>query len=60
MPPWVKSAINYSNHKNVCFQVVGPADGSAFVMPYYGARITVIRSDNETYLLPQEDWHNVT
>ncbi|XP_063533864.1 TM2 domain-containing protein CG10795 [Cydia strobilella] len=44
----------------IAAQVVGPSDGSAYVIPYYGAGVTVIRSDNETYLLPQTDWHNIT
>lgn len=44
----------------IAAQVVGPADGSAYVIPYYGAGVTVVRSDNETYLLPQADWHNIT
>lgn len=44
----------------IAAQVVGPADGSAFVIPYFGAGVKVIRSDNETYLLPQADWHNIT
>lgn len=42
------------------FKVVGPSDGSAYVIPYYGAGVTVVRSTNETYLLPQADWHNIT
>jgi len=37
-------------------QTVGPADGSAYVMPYYGARVEVIRSDNTTYRLRQDNW----
>ncbi|KAJ8728184.1 hypothetical protein PYW08_016569 [Mythimna loreyi] len=44
----------------IAAQVVGPSDGSAYVIPYYGAGVTVIRSTNETYLLPQADWHNIT
>ncbi|KAL4701903.1 hypothetical protein ACJJTC_013762 [Scirpophaga incertulas] len=44
----------------IAAQVVGPSDGSAYVVPYYGAGVTVVRSDNETYLLPQADWHNIT
>ncbi|GBP21240.1 TM2 domain-containing protein CG10795 [Eumeta japonica] len=44
----------------IAAQVVGPADGSAFVIPYFGAGVTVVTSDNETYLLPQPDWHNIT
>ncbi|CAG9762399.1 unnamed protein product [Ceutorhynchus assimilis] len=37
-------------------QVVGPADGSAYIIPYYGARVEVILSDNFTYKLKQDDW----
>lgn len=37
-------------------QVVGPADGSAYVIPYYGARVDVIQSDNNTYRLRQDNW----
>ncbi|XP_049868851.1 TM2 domain-containing protein CG10795 [Pectinophora gossypiella] len=44
----------------IAAQVVGPADGSAYVIPYFGAGVSVVRSDNETYLLPQADWHNIT
>ncbi|XP_023947109.2 TM2 domain-containing protein CG10795 isoform X1 [Bicyclus anynana] len=44
----------------IAAQVVGPSDGSAYIIPYYGAGVTVVRSDNETYLLPQADWHNIT
>ncbi|XP_047529672.1 TM2 domain-containing protein CG10795 [Vanessa atalanta] len=44
----------------IAAQVVGPSDGSAYVIPYYGAGVSVVRSDNETYLLPQADWHNIT
>ncbi|KAH1007644.1 TM2 domain-containing protein CG10795 [Dendroctonus ponderosae] len=40
----------------IASQVVGPADGSAYVIPYYGARIDVIRSDNTTYKLRQNSW----
>ncbi|KAM3961024.1 LOW QUALITY PROTEIN: TM2 domain-containing protein 1 biscotti [Aphomia sociella] len=44
----------------IAAQVVGPSDGSAYVIPYYGAGVTVVRSVNDTYLLPQADWHNIT
>lgn len=37
-------------------QVVGPADGSAYVIPYYGPRINIVRFDNSTYRLKQDDW----
>uniref|UniRef100_A0A6M2DY63 Putative tm2 domain-containing protein n=1 Tax=Xenopsylla cheopis TaxID=163159 RepID=A0A6M2DY63_XENCH len=40
----------------IATQVVGPADGSAYVISYYGAGINIIRSDNFTYRLPQDDW----
>ncbi|XP_028162490.1 TM2 domain-containing protein CG10795-like [Ostrinia nubilalis] len=44
----------------IAAQVVGPSDGSAYVIPYFGAGVSVVRSDNESYLLPQADWHNIT
>ncbi|KAI8436018.1 hypothetical protein MSG28_004148, partial [Choristoneura fumiferana] len=50
----------YSLEIALLLSVVGPSDGSAYVIPYYGAGVTVVRSDNETYLLPQSDWHNIT
>uniref|UniRef100_U5EWP4 Putative conserved plasma membrane protein n=1 Tax=Corethrella appendiculata TaxID=1370023 RepID=U5EWP4_9DIPT len=40
----------------IATQVVGPADGSAYIIPYYGPGITVVRSDNWTYRLPQDNW----
>lgn len=40
----------------IATQTVGPADGSAYVIPYYGPGISVIRSDNWTYRRPQSDW----
>ncbi|PSN48922.1 TM2 domain-containing protein [Blattella germanica] len=40
----------------IATQVVGPADGSHYVIPFYGAGIEVVRSDNWTYKLPQNDW----
>ncbi|GLH01327.1 TM2 domain-containing protein CG10795 [Gryllus bimaculatus] len=40
----------------IATQVVGPADGSHYVIPHYGAGIEVIKSDNWTYKLPQDDW----
>ncbi|EDV36152.1 uncharacterized protein Dana_GF12097 [Drosophila ananassae] len=40
----------------IALQVVGPADGSAYVIPYYGAGIHIVRSDNVTYRLPRDDW----
>ncbi|KAJ8930462.1 hypothetical protein NQ314_016744 [Rhamnusium bicolor] len=40
----------------IATQVVEPADGSAYVIPYYGPAVEVIRSDNYTYRLKQDDW----
>ena len=40
----------------IATQTVRPADGSHYVMPYFGAGISVIRSNNFTYRLPQHDW----
>lgn len=40
----------------IATQTVGPADGSHYVISYYGAGIEVIHMDNMTYRMPQEDW----
>ncbi|CAH1392971.1 unnamed protein product [Nezara viridula] len=40
----------------IATQVVGPADGSSYVIPYYGVGISIVKSDNFTYRLPQSDW----
>lgn len=40
----------------IATQVVGPADGSAYIISYYGPVLSVIRSDNTTYRRPQSDW----
>jgi len=40
----------------IATQVVGPADGSHYVIPYYGAGIEVVRSNNWTHRVPQQDW----
>ncbi|XP_011504227.1 PREDICTED: TM2 domain-containing protein CG10795 isoform X2 [Ceratosolen solmsi marchali] len=40
----------------IATQIVGPADGSHYVMPYYGAGVSIIKSDNFTYRVPQYDW----
>ncbi|KAK6624821.1 hypothetical protein RUM44_011685 [Polyplax serrata] len=40
----------------IATQIVGPADGSYYIIPYYGAGIEILRSDNTTYKLPQSDW----
>lgn len=40
----------------ISMQYVTPADGSAYVIPYYGPRVEVIKSDNFTYRLKQDNW----
>lgn len=40
----------------IATQVVGPADGSHYVIPYYGPAVEVIRSDNTTYRLNPDNW----
>lgn len=40
----------------IATQVVGPADGSYYIIPYYGAKIEMVRSDNWTYRVPQDNW----
>jgi TM2 domain-containing membrane protein YozV len=34
----------------IATQVVGPVDGSSYVIPYYGAGISMRRRDNDTFL----------
>ncbi|XP_042855965.1 TM2 domain-containing protein CG10795-like [Penaeus japonicus] len=40
----------------IATQTVGPADGSHYVISYYGAGIEVIQMNNMTYRMPQSDW----
>ncbi|XP_066298561.1 TM2 domain-containing protein CG10795-like [Branchiostoma lanceolatum] len=40
----------------IATQVVGPSDGSKYVINYYGPGLAHIYMDNHTYLKPQEDW----
>lgn len=40
----------------IATQTVGPADGSHYVISYYGAGIEVIHMDNMTFRKPQDDW----
>lgn len=37
----------------IATQVVGPADGSNYIISYFGPGITVLEMNNETYKLPQ-------
>ena len=40
----------------IATQIVGPADGSEYVIDYYGPGINILRMDNITYRMPQDDW----
>lgn len=40
----------------IATQAVGPADNSSYIIAYYGAGISVVKSNNWTYRLPQDDW----
>lgn len=40
----------------ISMQVVGPADGSHYVISYFGPGLRFLGIDNETYVLPQDDW----
>lgn len=40
----------------IALQIVRPADGSHYIIPYYGAGVDIIRSNNETYRVPRDDW----
>ncbi|XP_072026958.1 TM2 domain-containing protein 1-like [Amphiura filiformis] len=41
----------------IATQVVGPADGSDYVLDYYGPILKKNPLNNETYYMPQEDYH---
>lgn len=40
----------------IATQIVRPADGSHYIIPYYGPGINFILMDNDTYRQPQDDW----
>ncbi|XP_075166081.1 TM2 domain-containing protein 1 biscotti [Haematobia irritans] len=40
----------------IALQIVRPADGSHYIIPYYGAGVNIIRSNNETFRVPRDDW----
>lgn len=40
----------------IATQTLGPADGSAYVIPYHGPGIDTVVSNNWTYRLKQDDW----
>ncbi|KAF4520962.1 hypothetical protein B566_EDAN011598 [Ephemera danica] len=41
----------------IATQAVGPADGSSYVMPYFGPKVISIQTDNNTFKMPQADWN---
>nr|ACO10335.1 TM2 domain-containing protein CG10795 precursor [Caligus rogercresseyi]ACO10782.1 TM2 domain-containing protein CG10795 precursor [Caligus rogercresseyi] len=41
----------------IASQSLGPADGSAYVINYYGPRLHVVRLDNMTVRKPRPDWY---
>ena len=54
---------NWTEQMSSCvscfFQVVGPSDGSYYVIDYYGAVLHQVKSDNLTYIQPQyEEGYN--
>ena len=40
----------------VATQTLEPADGSAYVMQYFGPIINIVQADNETFQMTQNDW----
>lgn len=40
----------------IAMQIVRPADGSAYVIKYFGPRLTILSFDNDTYIVPKSDW----
>ncbi|CAL1269027.1 unnamed protein product [Larinioides sclopetarius] len=40
----------------IALQVVGPADGSHYVISYFGPKLTILKKDNDTFVMPQDDW----
>lgn len=40
----------------IATQMVTPADGSHYVINYFGPRLVHLSLDNDTYRMPQPDW----
>ncbi|XP_046443668.1 TM2 domain-containing protein CG10795-like [Daphnia pulex] len=40
----------------IATQTVGPADGSHYIINYFGPRLSRLELDNDTYRMPQFDW----
>ncbi len=41
----------------IASQRLGPADGSHYVISYYGAGVTILGMDQDTAKKPQPDWY---
>lgn len=40
----------------IALHVVGPSDGSGFIVNYFGPKLTILRAENETFIMPRDDW----
>ena len=40
----------------IAMQVVQPSDGSDYVIDYYGAGLSKVSMDDETFIKPPESW----
>lgn len=40
----------------IAMQIVRPADGSAYIINYFGPRLTILSFDNDTFIVPRPDW----
>ena len=40
----------------IATQTIGPADGSHYVINFFGPRLFPLGLDNDTYRMPQPDW----
>ena len=43
----------------IATQRLGPADGSHYIINFFGPRLFQITLDNETYRMPQPDWQEL-
>lgn len=40
----------------ISMQIVTPADGSAYIIKYFGPKLTILHMDNDTHVIPRDDW----
>ena len=43
----------------IATQTLGPADGSNFIINFFGPRLFPIVLNNETFRMPQPDWQEL-